>query len=482
MLTHPNLVGGAARGLRLGPAAAIAVAAWLAAAVGLTAPLAAQDKPAAPPELSLAAALREADLHAFANRMAAATTDADQARARLPLKGILPSARVESGVIRTTDPIGAFGTTMRQRLVTPAAFDPARLNDPAAITNVQSGLVLEVPVVNADAWTGLRAARAAADASTAARDWTAVTTRATVVRAYYGAVLAGEKVDMLVQAQRAVSAATRQVQAMVQQGLVTKADALQSSVRADDIESQLVSARNDALSARQQLALVLGRADRALSTLPTALPDDDALRALAAHDTLGEVPRTDLTVRADVRAARAGVEAANADRRRATATLLPRVNSFARYDWNAPSALFGGRKNWTLGVVASWSLFGGGSELADIAGATARAQVARAGADAASAQGALEADVARRGVAVALQRLDLANHAAEQSREAHRLVEKRYAGGLATIAELLGAESASTAAALNRSAARFNVIDAVVTYRRAIGADPGALSQLETTH
>lgn len=450
----------------------------------------AMGQPAAPPPtagdtpLSLADALREADTRAFANRIATATRESDDARARLPLKGILPSLRVESGVVRTTDPIGAFGTTLRQRLVTPAAFDPARLNDPAAVTNVQGGLVVDVPLINLDAWAGRSAALAAAQASRAAGDWTAVSTRANVVRAYYGAVLASEKVHMLEQAQLAAAAAARDVQSMVAQGLVTKADALQANVRHDDIAAQLISVRDDALSARQQLALVLGRRDASLPTLPTVLPDDAPIRAIAERDTMSNsatsLDAAHLNQRADVRAAHAGLTAAAADRARASAALLPRVNSFARYDWNTPTTLFGGRKNWTVGVMASWSLFGGGSELADMAGAAARERGARAGEEAARAQTAQEADAARRAISVALQRLDLAAHAAEQSREAQRLVEKRYVGGLATIAELLSAESSATGAALMRSAARYALIDVLVAYRRAIGADPAELAQLDT--
>lgn len=429
-------------------------------------------------QLSLSDALREADQHAFANRMAGAATASDRARARLPLKGILPSARLDAGVMRTTDPIGAFGTTLRQRLVTPAAFDPAKLNNPDAITNVLAGVVLEVPLVNGDAWTGWKAARSAADASAASQDWTAITTRAQVVRAYYGAIVAAEKATMLEGAEQAAGAAVRQVQSMVQQGLVTKADALQASVRGADVRAQLLAARLDAQTARQQLGLLLGRQDGSSPDLPTTLPADDAVRAIAAPDTMpvsGAAP----TVRADVRAANAGLAAASADKQRATTTLMPRVNGFARYDWNDPTALYGGQKNWTVGVMASWSLFGGGSELADVAGASARLASARAGHAAATAQQQIDAESSRRAIAVALQRLDLAVQAAEQSQEAHRLVDKRYAGGLATVAELLAAESAATGAALMRVAARYAVIDALAEHRRAIGADPGALSALE---
>ena len=437
---------------------------------------------AAQSPLRLADALAEADRRAFANRQATANAANSRAQAALPLKGILPSARVEGGFVRTTDPIGAFGTTLRQRAVTPAAFDPARLNDPAPVNNMTGGLVLEVPVFNADALTGWRAARSAADAHDAMADWTAVNTRAMVVKAYYGAVLAEEKVAMLTQAKRAAESAVKQVESMVRQGLVTKADQLQASVRAGDIESQLLAARNDAITARQQLAMLLGRTDTALVALPTSLPGDSVVRAFARSTPMGSGERTAALTRDDVRAAQLGARAAAADRQRATATLLPRVNGFARYDYNSPTTLYGGRPNWTVGVMGSWSLFGGASELADVAGASARARSARAGEEAAQVNARVETEAAARGVTLALQRLDLATMAAAQSREAHRLVEKRYGGGLATVAELLGAETAATGAALAEAAARYTFIDALAQHRRAIGADPGALAQLDGRH
>lgn len=443
-------------------------------------PLGAQPLPA---PLRLADALAEADRGAFANRRAVAAADAERARAALPLKGILPGARVEGGFLRTTDPIGAFGTTLRQRLVSPAAFDPARLNNPAPVNNVMGGIVLDVPLLNGDAWTGWRAARAAADATDAVADWTRIATRAQVVSAYYGSVLAAEKVATLEQADRAAQAAVRQVERMVQQGLVTKADALLAQVRAGDVASQLLAARNDVATAQQQLAMLLGRGTPSGVALPHTLPSDSAVRSFAAADTVrteAATVRAEVGQRDDVRAARLASQAARADMQRAGTTILPRVNGFARYDWNSPATLYAGRPNWTVGVMASWSLFGGGSELADAAGASARARSARAGAEGAEAHARVEIDAATRAVTVALQRLELAAASAAQSREAHRLVEKRYAGELATIAELLGAEATATGAALAHAAARYTAIDAIAQHRRAIGADPGVLARLET--
>src|SRR5476651_1264256 len=81
-------------------------------------------------QLTLAGALDRADRSAFGNRVAAANAGAQAAAALVPLKGILPSVRLEAGYVRTTDPIGVFGTTLRQRAITQANFDPQRLNFP----------------------------------------------------------------------------------------------------------------------------------------------------------------------------------------------------------------------------------------------------------------------------------------------------------------------------------------------------------------
>lgn len=453
----------------------IRVSRWLGIAVLVALPVR-----RAPAQLTLSAALREADAGAYANRIAGATAAAQRAEALVPLRGVLPSVRVETGFLRTTDPVGAFGTMLRQRAVTPAAFDPARLNDPAPANDYTGALVLEAPVLNLDAWAGRRGAGAAADAGRAAAEWTRLGTRADVVRAYYGAVLAAERVTTLDAALRAARAHVAQVEAMQRQGLVTKSDRLLAGVRAGEVESQLVEARGGASTALRQLALVLGRDGDAPAVVPLSLPDDGRIRAVVAEDTAPRGPVTP-AVRSDVRAAELSRDAARADVLRARATLLPRVNAVARYDWNSVARPYGGEKSWTVGVMASWPLFSGGSELGDVRAAGSRADAAQAGVDAAAARARLEREQARTALAVALTRLTLAEANVAQSAEARRLVERRYAGGLATITELLDAQAAETGSALARSAARYDAIAADAELRRTLGADPGALAVLDTS-
>jgi outer membrane protein TolC len=431
-------------------------------------------------QLTLREAFAEADRAGYTNRVAAGNTSAQRAQALAPLKGILPNVHVEAGYIRTTDPTAVFGATLRQRGVTQASFDPGRLNRPSATGNYQTGIVLEQPLLNADAWTGRRAAVHASDAARAAEEWARLSTRVDVVRAYYGAVLATERAAALRAAARAAHAHVAQAEAMVKQGLVTKSDALLVSVRAGDVDAQLAEAEGAAATTRRQLAVLLGRGDADLpnvSLQATHLPPTELIRAEVAGDTVTRAAEP----RADVLSATDALAAARGDALRAKTALLPRLNGFARYDWNSATGLNSGDRNWTVGVVASWSPFAGASELADVEATASRAQAAQAQAEAARATSRLEIEQTRTALAVALTRLDIAEHAAAQSAEAHRIVSRKYGGGLAGVAELLDAQAAETQSALALSEARWSAIVTAAERRRALGLDPATLASLDDT-
>jgi outer membrane protein TolC len=431
-------------------------------------------------QLTLRDAFREADRAAYANRVAAGQSATQRAQTLAVLKGVLPHVRFEAGHVLTTDPIGAFGSTLRQRSITPANFDPQRLNYPTAVGNYQAGVVLEQPLINADAWTGRQAAQFAARATREGEEWMRVSTRVEVVRAYYGAVLATERVATLQAAARAARAHLAQAEAMLKQGLVTKSDALLAAVRAGDVDAQLAEAEGGAATSRRQLAVILGRNDGELPTdlaSPAHLPSTSRIRAAVGADTAA-LP---LQSRADVLAATDGSVAARRDVASARAGLLPRLNGFARYDWNSASHLYGGDHNWTVGVMASWSPFSGASEIANIEASAGRAATAEAQADAARANARLDVEQTRTALAVALTKLDIAERAVAQSGEAHRIVSRKYEGGLATVVELLDAQAVETQSALALSQARWSAIVAGAERRRALGGDPGILASLDAS-
>lgn len=443
----------------------LSVALLLAAA----APLAAQR-----PQLTLAEALTRADASAYANRAASAEARAAVGTALEPLQGILPGLRAEAGVVRTTDPLQAFGMLLRQRDVTPAAFDPASLNAPAARTNVAAGLVAEVPLVNADAWIGRRAAQRGADAAAASAEWTRQRTRTDVIRAWTGAVLAAMAAEALDTALQAARGHVRDAQSAVRNGVATRSDALLAEVRAGDVEVQWLDARARASVARAGLAVAIGTPDDTLFTLPTTLPDADRLLSL--------LPALDAEVReprADVVAAQRGADAAGLDRQRIAASLLPRLNGFGRLDWNSPATLFGGRSAWTVGVQLSWSPFTGARELGQLRAATERRAAADALREGAEAAARLEQQQRTSELRVAAARVGITRRAVQQSAEAHRIVTRKYGGGLATIVEALDAAALETQARLQDAAARRDLILAIADWRRVHGLDPAALAAVD---
>lgn len=426
-------------------------------------------------QLTLADALRRADAGATANRLAAGNTAATSAQRLMTLRGVLPTVRVEGGYLRTTDPIDAFGTRLKQRELAEADFDPRRLNFPNAVGNYTGAVVAEQPLINADGWMARRATAHAANASASAAEWTRLSTRVDVIRAYFGAVLATEQIAVLEAASTAAQAHVRQAEAMVRAGMATKSDALLAAVKAGDVEAQRVEAESNAAIARRQLALLIGRGTSSDTVLPPRLPSSAAVRRLALDDTLDALSNA----RADVEAARMSADAARADVQRARSTYLPRLNAFARYDWNSPQRVYGGERSWTLGVLASWSLFDGASQLAETQAASARLEIATAAASGAVDLARLETERALFTLRSALVRLELAERSVTQSAEAHRIVTRKYEGGLATVAELLDAAAVETQSDLAFSNARFATIVATAERRRALGRDPGTLTQLE---
>lgn len=429
---------------------------------------------AAQTPLTLGRAFLRADSAAFANRIAAGTARAADGQAGAPLQGILPTVRAEAGYVRTDNPLAAFGYQLQQRSITMASFDPARLNYPAPVNNWNGGLVAEVPLINADAWSGRAAGTSAAAAAHAQAGWTRESTRVDVARAYFGAVLASERVRTLEAAAAAAQANLHQAESMVSNGLATRSDALLASVQAGQVEAQLIGARGQADIARKRLALIIGQPADTSFTLPDSLPSADRIRALTVSGESDTV-----SARLDVTAAQLGVEAARHDSHRANAQYLPRLNGFGRYDWNSPSQPFGGPGSYTVGLMASWSPFAGASEIAQRRTAQGRLEAARAAAEGAAAGARLEQDAMRTQLAVALAQLGIAEISVTQASEAYRIVNRKYAGGLATIAELLGADAVETQTRLGLSDARYQAIIAVAAARQADGLDLMPLTALE---
>lgn len=432
-------------------------------------------RPVAPQPLTLAAALALADSDAFANRQAEGRVAARSAEAWLATSGLLPALRTEVAAVRTTDPLAAFGARLRQRAVTPAAFDPDRLNDPDAIGNVGAAVIAEVPLLVPSAWQDRRAARAALASGVAEQRWTRTEVRVAVVRDYTSAQLATAGIAVVTAALETARGQERDAEAAVRQGVATRSDLLLAAVRRGTIATQQAEATAAAALAHDALAARLGQTPNARWCLAEPMPSADALRAVALAER-SVVPDStvvaDATDRPDVQAARLGAAAASEAARGARAALLPRLAAFGRLDWNTPRAAFAGQSAWTIGLLASWSPFSGGRELGGIRLADARRQTADVQLAAARAAATVEYRDALRQLEVAITRLETAGSAVAQAAEAERIVLRKYRGGLATIVETLDASAVAVRVRLQELQARHALLLAIAEWRRVRGLDP----------
>ncbi len=432
--------------------------------------------------LRLRDVLAAVDTAAYAPRAARADTRAAEADITATMAGWLPALRLEAGAMRTTDPIGVFGARLRQRAVTASDFDPGHLNRPGGLSTVTGAVVLEQPVFAPAALFGRRTAGLAAAATRAAAEHALASVRLEASRAYFGAMLAAASVTALEAAVQAAEAHVTQAVSLERNGVVTRADVLLARVRMRELDAQRATARGRALTARLALAVLMGRPDDTVRTLPDSLPAVTGALRIEGREEQPVFVRSDApasSLRHDVHAARLAARAARADVTRATARWAPTVGATVRSEWASPDQPFGGTPFWTAGVMISLPLFSGGADVADRQRARALAGAAESRAEAAAARASLEAVEARIERAVAFERLVIADGALAEAREALRLVQRRYDGGLAAVTELLDAAARHTAADLATMSARHDALVALAVERVSHGLDLSPLLALD---
>ncbi|ALK30788.1 efflux transporter outer membrane subunit [Burkholderia plantarii] len=156
-------------------------------------------------------------------------------------------------------------------------------------------------------------------------------------------------------------------------GSASHADLLNARQSAASLAATLPALRQQWLSARHALAVLLGRT-------PDQAPDDLALAELhLPEDVPVAVPSTLLQTRPDIRAADAALKASAAAVGAATAQLFPQISlsaSLGQGGFSWPAALSGAGGIWSVGASLTQPLFHGGALLAQRRAAQASYQAA----------------------------------------------------------------------------------------------------------
>jgi outer membrane protein TolC len=389
----------------------------------------AQERP-----ISLAEAKSEARRGSHDVQAARARAEAARHAERAVGSFRMPTLGLEVGAVRSNDPVAAFGGRLRQGRFTEQDFDPARLNQPDALTDWSGAVGAGWTPLDLSAASALSAAEAEADAAGLGAEWAE---RAASFRAearYLDAVGAERRLRAADAALAAAEEVSRLVGLRTGEGLLTEADLLQSRAALEAARAARIDAQRALDDARDRLAVALGWPEGMLPVPTDTVFADQALPGEA-----------DLAARADLRASAQLLGAASARVTQARRARLPRVEGFARIETHSAELLSGAQRDWTVGIQVRVPLFTGFAVTARTQAATAMRRAAEQEHEGRLRAAAAELGEARRAVEAARQGSQAANAAAEAAEEAGRLMRRRFEEGLTTTADLLGAEAQAAA-------------------------------------
>jgi outer membrane protein TolC len=240
-------------------------------------------------------------------------------------------------------------------------------------------------------------------------------------------------------------------------GVGLRSDELRARTHQLQVEQQIITAQNDLALARMQLAMRIGLAeDQAFDISP--------LSDIVTVPSLNEdIIKGALAGRIDMKQSRTDLEKSDAAFRLARSGYLPTVGAFASYQLNGKEAPIGAENDaWVAGLNLKWQLFEGFRSNHERNRATAGRSAAMEMLESRSKDVRYQLKESYLRWDEAAKRLEVARHALLDAEEAVRLITKRFENSLATMVELLDAQTA-----LNQT--RANLVETEAGYALAGG-------------
>jgi outer membrane protein TolC len=404
------------------------------------------------PELSLADALSELDRQNLSIAQARSRAAEAAAVERQVAAQLVPSLSAEASYVRNSDEAPPPGLVP----------GPTRLVIQTERRLTATGAA-RVPLVVPSAWFETRAARSGARAADADAEATSRQLRAGFAEAAHGA-RAGEEV--VVASERAVGIAAehaRSAQRRVSAGVAPPLDALRARTEHVRRESDLARARADLGRAQLALGILLGRDGPVRILVPElapapASPEDPA--ALAA----GAVGR-----RPEVRARRARLDAAEEQVRASSARLLPQLSANGSAFVSDEPLVTGKTDGWRVTLDLTWAIYDGGLREARRRQARAQLAGAAAAAEAQRLQVVQEVADGSRELAVARERLRLAETQRALAAEAAESARRSFEAGVASNLDVIDANDRLYQSDVGLADARARVAQGAIGLDRALG-------------
>jgi outer membrane protein TolC len=380
------------------------------------------------------------------------------------LSGNLPRISLSETWSRTNSPLMALGTKLNRELVTPSDFDPAVMNDPGAISNYNTRLAIEQPVWNGGKeYIGRSQAKLAKKAAVHDRERTKQETVNSVVKAYYGLLLAKEFRKVALQSLETSNANVKLAEARFKAGAVLQSDLLRAKVQLAEVKEMLTRSENNEKLAAAALNFAMGAPQGAEYEVTGVLAARDLQSELNALIDEAASKRPDLSAM--------GLQRMNADKSvaLARADYLPTLNLMGQADWNSDGFAGDDAKSWAVMAVLQWNLFDGLVTRSKVKEALAASSRMKSLEEQMKAAVQLQVRQAYYNLTASLGRIEASASSVQEADEGLRIVQKRYETGMTTFVDVLGAENALIRARTNALQALYDNNVAQAELKLAIG-------------
>lgn len=345
----------------------------------------------------------------------------------------LPNITASHTAISTTNPLMAFGSKLNQEILTASDFNPALLNNPDKTQNFATVISLQQPLLNTDGLYERKAARSKMQAYQLQSERTQEYIQLEVSKAYMQLQLAYKAVTVLAKAKATAQANLKLVSNYFQQGLVQKTDVLNVEIRVNEVENQYQYAKSNIRNASDYLGFLIDEDSKDKIYKPSEV--------LATTITISTFKDKLPENRKDIQAMNESTSAYQKMYTSSKLHFLPRLNAFGSYELY-DQTLFGTKaKGYVVGAQLSLSIFDGYQSIGKMAKAKAEYQKATLETEQYKKQSQLELNKTNRQLQDAQNKVNLSKMAYEQSQEAYRIRQNRFAQGLEKTTDLLQSET-----------------------------------------
>lgn len=349
----------------------------------------------------------------------------------------LPRLYLEETAAASNAPTRTFMMKLDEGRFTQNDFLIDNLNHPDSHADFRTGLSLELPLMDFRIGRGVEMART----EERARGYALERRRQEVAFMVYDAYLSVKKARayLTVANQAVLDAREHQRLAKVRSdaGVGLYADELRARTFLSEMEERQISATNDLELARLRLGRAMG--------LPAGAPADVSEEITVKPLGMNEARFVALALesRQDLKEMAAGTEKAAAGVKLARSAYLPTLYGSATYQMNDRDIPFGrDNDSWMVAANLRWDIFDGLSRENEVGKARLTQQAADEYLENSRREVVIQVKEAYLRREEAGKRLEVARHAVLDSEEVVRLMDKRFENSIATMVEVIDAQTA----------------------------------------